>query len=659
MGATIRQRHVRAARLGRSARLCGRRRKSGPNEYSTGNSVDSATMEPDTPVAESPRKRVKVETLEGNGGGESEAPRGTSIEHEDAAEGTAVDSAASPSDADRQSILLSRIEAAKRLSQQSYHENIATTQQALAAEHAVYGRMVDLERQLDVHVARKLQDVTELAAAALTLAETKRQAPDGSLATNSVTKSRLLWGGGHWTRRPTVKRTLRLYVYNTYRGQGGEAETPPSWVLRVQGSLLHAPALPALALTAFFHRVVLEVDPDNVAGQQETFEWVASRDTARCSAQWANATPVRKSEEGPAAATAAAAASPSHPEAVRSTARATAGSPSTPSQWADGFEVQRQGQTPVEVRLFLFPAHLPPRYRLSAALAELLAVEEDTLGGALVTLWYYVKRHGLLHPEMRGVVMLDDKLRRVFGEPAVQAAQRWQPPGAPDEAAGGYELILLRLSQLCDLVRQHLAPLPPIEIRYRLQLSGIVQHDCYDIDVDVDAELLEGASAEAMATGSVALNTGTIGTGNAATAANVAAGPRPQTTPGTTATTTLYAAHPKVARWQAAADAALERLHCARLRRAFFGHFAESPVEFLRDLLVSHTRDRLLLQGKSGRFPEEERRSGLYHQQWVHEAVPRYLWRQLLKARKTPRRDSGNSSAAAAASPGAPSNITA
>eukprot|EP00166_Cyanidium_caldarium_P000567 ctg_1223.g398 len=615
-------------------------------------------MEPDTSVAESPRKRVKVETQEGNGGGESETLRDASMEHEEAAEETAADTTTSPSDADRQSILLSRIEAAKRLSQQSYHESIATTQQALAAEHAVYGRMVDLERQLDVHVARKLQDVTELAAAALALAETRRQAPEGRLATNLVTKSRLLWGGGHWTRRPTVKRTLRLYVYNTYRGQGGETETPPSWVLRVQGSLLHAPALPALALTSFFHRVVLEVDPDNVAGQQETFEWVAPRDTARCSAQWASATPVRQSEEGPAATTAAAAL-PSRPEAVRPTARTTAGSSSTPSQWADGFEVQRQGETPVEVRLFLFPAHLPPRYRLSAALAELLAVEEDTLGGALVTLWYYVKRHGLLHPEMRGVVMLDDKLRRVFGESAVRAAQRWQPPGAPDEAAGGYELILLRLSQLCDLVRQHLAPLPPIEIRYRVQLSGIVQHDCYDIDVDVDAELLEGASAEAMTAGSVALNTGTTGSGNAAAAANVAVGPRHQTTPATT-TTTLYAAHPKVARWQAATDAAVERLHCARLRRAFFAHFAESPVEFLRDLLVSHTRDRLLLQGKSGRFPEEERRSGLYHQQWVHEAVPRYLWRQLLKARKTPRRDSGNSSAAAAAaSPGEPSNTTA
>lgn len=82
---------------------------------------------------------------------------------------------------------------------------------------------------------------------------------------------------------------------------------------------------------------------------------------------------------------------------------------------------------------------------------------------------------------------------------------------------------------------------------------------------------------------------------------------------------------------------ALEKIALHKRRRDFFINFCENPVEFINNLILSQTRDLKVIGGSTGRNPEEERKASFYQQQWVHEAIPRYLLRKAIAdtAKKT------------------------
>jgi len=104
----------------------------------------------------------------------------------------------------------------------------------------------------------------------------------------------------------------------------------------------------------------------------------------------------------------------------------------------------------------------------------------------------------------------------------------------------------------------------------------------------------------------------------------------------------------------------LEPLAAHRRRRDFFAHFADHPAEAINQLILNQTREAKsppprpgAAAGASGggavagalsaaaaapapaapasargAMPEEERRAAFYTQPWVHEAIPRYLFRK-------------------------------
>ncbi|KAK4529488.1 hypothetical protein CCYA_CCYA01G0345 [Cyanidiococcus yangmingshanensis] len=575
---------------------------------------------------------------------------------------------------------LAAVEAARRLARMEFRRSLQRTMEQLKEEVPLLGRLIEFERQLDLRVARTLQLRSENAAAALLLdaasgtgdvSETKPMEKTQGLGTAGLAFPSL-------TARSTKPLTFRLFVYNTFEGQAtesseGAAQPLPSWVLCIQGHVLDASPASEFAFTSVFERVLIEIDPENAFRQFETIEWIrpytqdvqvgagatsTTNAVAATNQAGADQTPSSNIRDGPSASWRPASS------ATRVGASATAPvsdigerDPADDAV-ADGIEVRRCGDQPVPIRILLYLRRYPPVYRLSPELVALLGVEQDTLAGVLTTLWHYIRRQGLVHPERPDVVLLNEELRHLFGWRRHAGAPEHPPPEEGecslnsrdqenDDRAGGDDLEetvpMMPMGLIAGRLREHLGPAPPIEIGYTIQLQSPVEHDCYDIEIDLPTDVGLSVNVDQRGT-DVATELATMGrsisAGPTAAESSVAAADlnhihegaaKPnnrQLTP-QLGRCSLYAESPEIQNLQRQFEETLERIHTASLRRDFFQSFATSPTEFLRDLIVSQARDIRLVRGQSGRTIEEERRSGLYYQQWVHEAVPRYLWRTL------------------------------
>eukprot|EP00173_Palmaria_palmata_P005224 Plantae.Rhodophyta-Palmaria_palmata.ctg8838.p1 GENE.Plantae.Rhodophyta-Palmaria_palmata.ctg8838~~Plantae.Rhodophyta-Palmaria_palmata.ctg8838.p1 ORF type:complete len:155 (-),score=33.89 Plantae.Rhodophyta-Palmaria_palmata.ctg8838:147-611(-) len=142
----------------------------------------------------------------------------------------------------------------------------------------------------------------------------------------------------------------------------------------------------------------------------------------------------------------------------------------------------------------------------------------------------------------------------------------------------------------------HMGPPDPIQLDYTIKLSGSVVDNqaCFDIKVDVPDESLQDSASGA----------GVFGL----------------TYPNSSEFVVLGEKHVE----------ALEKIAHHKRRRDFLEGFCSNPVEFINNLILSQTRDLKTIAGSSGRNPEEERRASFYQQQWVREAVPRYLLRKAI-----------------------------
>ncbi len=464
---------------------------------------------------------------------------------------------------------------------------------ALARESPSYKRLVEMEERLDLAIMRKQQDIREAL---------KAQAP-------------------------VCKRVFRLYLFNTYRSQPGTDgvtdEDVPSWSLRIQGQLLPSqppsnanaaarggPSNQPNANSAAASNPASGQVPQNQPGNVINGMAQAGNPTALPAHGQPTILNHGVPHQNPAAM-------PSLGQQHQAPGYPPQGREEGPNyrcsdifkrivieldnkiypennliEWkrnerdlpSDGFEISRRGNKECKVRVYLDVNHTPELYKLSQPLSSLLGLKTDTRAGIFVGIWQYVKKMRLQCVDDRTAIRLDQGLKSLLPQ-----AQR-----IPQ---------VVRLQHLYEIVKTHMGPPDPLEIVYDVRLSGNVvdNQDCYDIQVNVEDRALQESAQKS----------GIFGL----------------TFPTSAEYAVLKEKHLE----------ALDSIAIHKRRRDFFEGFCANPIEFINHLVLSQTRDLKVLGGSTGRNPEEERRSTFYQQQWVHEAIPRYLLRKAIAdtAKKT------------------------
>jgi SWI/SNF-related matrix-associated actin-dependent regulator of chromatin subfamily D len=264
---------------------------------------------------------------------------------------------------------------------------------ALLPESALYTQLLEFESRVDAALARKKVGIQE------------------ALKTP-----------------PSLQRTLRIYVFNTFANQGPRTipppknAEPPTWSLKIIGRVLedgagldptdvvpkHNPVYPMFS--QFFKRVSIALDPSLY---------------------------------------------PENPLIIWENARSAAPQ--------EGFEVKRKGDKEFVVNIRLDMNYTPEKYKLSPPLMEVLGVEVDTRVRVIAALWQYIKAKKLQNPSDPSHFMCDPQLKKVFGEDK------------------------LKFAMLSQKISQHLTAPPPINLEHKIKLSGNGAHGsaCYDVLVDV------------------------------------------------------------------------------------------------------------------------------------------------------------------------------
>ncbi|KAI7750378.1 hypothetical protein M8C21_014704 [Ambrosia artemisiifolia] len=226
---------------------------------------------------------------------------------------------------------------------------------------------------------------------------------------------------------PSVQKTLRIYVFNTFANQvhtipeKPNAE-PPSWTMKIIGRILEEGVDPDQAglmskpnpiypkFSSFFKRVVITLD-QKLYPENHMIVWDSSR------------TP-------------------------------------TPHE---GFEVKRKGEKEFSVSIRLEMNYLPEKFKLSSPLMEVLGIEVDTRTRIISAIWQYVKARKLQDADDPSYFNCDSPLLKVFGEEKV------------------------KFSMVSQKISSHLSPPPSIHLEHTIKLSGNspAGNACYDVMVDV------------------------------------------------------------------------------------------------------------------------------------------------------------------------------
>ncbi|KAM0904568.1 hypothetical protein ACQ4PT_017929 [Festuca glaucescens] len=273
---------------------------------------------------------------------------------------------------------------------------------ALLPESALYTQLLEFEARVDAALARKKVDIQE------------------ALKTP-----------------PSLQRTLRIYVFNTFANQARtipppKTAEPPTWSLKIIGRVLedgteldpagvvpkHNPMYPKFS--SFFKRVTIGLDP-SLYPENSMITWENARSAA--------------------------------PQ--------------------EGFEVKRKGDKEFLANIRLEMNYNPEKFKLSQPLMEVLGVEVDTRARVIAALWQYIKAKKLQNPSDPSYFMCDPQLKKVFGEDK------------------------MRFAMLSQKISQHLAPPPPINFEHKIKLSGNGANSsaCYDILVDVPFPLQKEMTA--------------------------------------------------------------------------------------------------------------------------------------------------------------------
>ncbi|TKY63070.1 SWI/SNF complex component SNF1 [Spatholobus suberectus] len=232
----------------------------------------------------------------------------------------------------------------------------------------------------------------------------------------------------------------------------------------------------------------------------------------------------------------------------------------------EGFEVKRKGDKEFSAQIRLEMNYVPEKFMLSPALREVLGIQVDTRARIVSAIWHYVKARKLQNQNDPSFFHCDQALLKVFGEDNV------------------------KFTMVSQKISQHLFPPQVILLEHKIRLSGNspVASACYDVMVDVPFPIQRELSA---------------------LVANVER-------------------NKEIDACDESICGIIRKIHEHRRRQAFFVGFSQSPLEFIKALVESQTKDLKILVGESGHNAEKERKSDFFKQPWVEDAIVRYLNRK-------------------------------
>ncbi|KAG1370112.1 SWI/SNF complex component SNF12 [Cocos nucifera] len=273
---------------------------------------------------------------------------------------------------------------------------------ALLPESALYTQLLEFEARVDAALSRKKIDIQEAL-----------------------------------KNPPSMQRTLRIYVFNTFANQTRtipepKNAEPPSWSLKIIGRILEDGVDPDPAgglpkpnpmypkFSSFFRRVTIALD-SMLYPENPTIIWENSRSPAP----------------------------------------------------HEGFEIKRKGDKEFTASIRLEMNYNPEKFKLSPALMEVLGIEVDTRARIIAGIWQYVKAKKLQNPSDASYFTCDPPLKKVFGEDK------------------------MKFAMVSQKISPHLSPPQPIQLEHKIRLSGngAVGNACYDVLVDVPFPLQKEMSA--------------------------------------------------------------------------------------------------------------------------------------------------------------------
>jgi hypothetical protein len=225
-------------------------------------------------------------------------------------------------------------------------------------------------------------------------------------------------------------------------------------------------------------------------------------------------------------------------------------------------------KVPIEfpVKIVLFLVERPPRYVPSRGLQELLGLEAEamTVRDIVTAFWAYVKSNRLLDTEDSRFIIFDQPMQALFG----------------------MEKCLIH--NVMEVLEGFVVPMKQITLEHKLRLRVPVEETAAQFDVQLEVEdPLTGLDFQEFHQ------------------------------------QTLQHVGDQCESLEGEIDSALEAIQTHAKKIEFLHEFSKDPCGFMQRLIVSQTRDLKEL-GKTWSL-HEERSAKFYEEDWVPEAVLRYV----------------------------------
>ncbi|GAX73249.1 hypothetical protein CEUSTIGMA_g703.t1 [Chlamydomonas eustigma] len=254
----------------------------------------------------------------------------------------------------------------------------------------------------------------------------------------------------------------------------------------------------------------------------------------------------------------------------------------------DQLELKRIGSKSFDATVTIHLDWQPERFILDPRLAQVLNTQCDTEARVIKAFWVHVKEHRLQDPLKPNQIKLPLDLAQV----------RIQDPLKPNQIKLPLDLAQVlgtsnfKASDISEQLAPFLKPIEPIVIKHEIKLDGpsVFTPYCYDIDVELPTYMPGDKISESIDKISVDKEVEAI---------------------------------------DQQLTQVIQRINEHQRRRDMYLAFAHSPSDFVGAMAASQARDMRTGKSANGNDFEVERRSDLFKQQWVQEAVLKYLQKRL------------------------------
>tara|TARA_B110000977_G_scaffold199131_1_gene285650 strand:- start:26073 stop:27611 length:1539 start_codon:yes stop_codon:yes gene_type:complete len=400
-----------------------------------------------------------------------------------------------------------------------------------------------------------------------------------------------------------TQRTIRIYVYNTFKPErtagvsrskdGGEkTETDPgSWTLHVQGRLLGAG------------------EPGDVSGGAETSNGNPNPQYIPKFGAFVDELHVTSPGTGKQ--------SGGDDDAIDCRYESSLADPLEPSP--DGFELKRVGSVDRRVQIKLSINHGVDLYKTHDLLSKTLGVEIISKPKLIRQLWRYVEAHKLHAIDDPAAVTVDETLGLLLKECGETVSEK-----ASDTSSDTKSMSFETLAEV--IVSNLLQPVPPLQIDYVVRTSGRknpTQPDVYDVFVEVangGVEEMYGGGGYGGVTGMLDSNTYIdVNTGRRLN------GQTPPTKNHPFVFSTVQSDELEIENCVSRIEAGVKKITEHEQRRVFLLGFANNPGRFIDHVVKTQAQDMPVVRQDGSTTRKSERKTDLYKQGWVDEAVTRYV----------------------------------